>query len=276
MSPSMVFAHNLRKLCEQSTSIAQVARDLDISKVQMNRFLKGSSLPKPAVLQRVCDYFGLDARILLEPINDEELILLAPTTRAPDVGKRFANTLTIAQRSGFEYILSPSAYQGDADYLPSGLYLWWRRSLSRKDTILQIPIRVSIHRGAHVVRGYDPRDYNLGGLRPSNAARDREFRGLVVRHVVGMSMLIHARDRNDSILFSYYSRTGHLGPDLYSGYATLTRPYAPGLGRVAPSLIKRLTGAEANPVRLARLPSFVAPEALPDLVAAELSKTVEV
>lgn len=275
MPPSMVFAYNLRKLCEQSISIAQVARDLDISKVQMNRFLKGTSLPKPAVLQRVCDYFGLDARILLEPIDEAEIALVHPQKATANTRARFANRLTLSQRSGFEYVLTPYSCKADPDYLPNGLYLWWRRSLSQPNTVLQIPIRVSLHKGAQVIRGYDPRDYNIGGLRTSNAPQDREFRGLVTRHVVGMSVVVHARDSNDNIWFCYFSRTGHLGPNLYSGFSTLTRPYAPGIGRVAPSIISRLQGDETNPVRLAHMPDFVPIGDLPDVVADELNKSLE-
>lgn len=276
MPPSSVFSHNLRKLCEQSISIAQVARDLDISKVQMNRFLKGSSLPKPAVLQRVCDYFGVDARILLEPITDEEAEMLsAPPTSSAAV-RRFSNALSASQRAGYEYVLTPTSGKGDLDYLPCGLYLWCRHAFGHAGKALQLPVRVSVHKGAHVLRGYDPLNSSIGSLRASNASRDREFRGLVTRHVVGLSVTFFARDSNDTLCFSYFSRTGHMGPDFYCGYSALTRPHTPGLRRFSPSVLKRLRGQEANPVWLAHNSGVMPMENLSSEIVNELKKPFEV
>lgn len=68
-SVSRIFGDNLRVLCARRPSIASVARDLDINKVQFNRYLTGQSYPKPEVLKQICRYFEVDARILLEPLN---------------------------------------------------------------------------------------------------------------------------------------------------------------------------------------------------------------
>lgn len=63
-----VFGRNLRLLCEQRASPSAAARDLGINHVQMHRYLRGEAFPKPAVLKRICDYFGTDARIMTDPL----------------------------------------------------------------------------------------------------------------------------------------------------------------------------------------------------------------
>ena len=45
-----------------------MADALDVNRVQMNRILNGESFPKPGLLKRICDYFSVDARILLQPL----------------------------------------------------------------------------------------------------------------------------------------------------------------------------------------------------------------
>lgn len=81
-----VFGDNLRLLCGRRPSIASVARDLEISKVQFNRYLNGESHPKPPVLQRICSYFDVDGRILLEPLDvvERRRAEEAAVSRMPD------------------------------------------------------------------------------------------------------------------------------------------------------------------------------------------------
>ena len=65
-----VFGTNLRELSQQATSIAQLCRDLGINRTQYNRYLTGDSFPRPDVLHKICTFFKVDARILLEPLED--------------------------------------------------------------------------------------------------------------------------------------------------------------------------------------------------------------
>jgi len=50
-----VFGENLRLLGKTRPSNASVCRDLDINRVQFNRYMSGHSFPKPNVLQQICD-----------------------------------------------------------------------------------------------------------------------------------------------------------------------------------------------------------------------------
>src|SRR5699024_7323279 len=58
-----VFGNNLRQLVRSRGSISELARELDLNRTQMNRFLNSASFPRPDVLQRICTVFGVDARV---------------------------------------------------------------------------------------------------------------------------------------------------------------------------------------------------------------------
>ena len=64
-----VFGDNLRILSRDYPSISELTRRLGINRTQFNRYLSGESFPRPDVLDRICRFFGVDARILLEPVE---------------------------------------------------------------------------------------------------------------------------------------------------------------------------------------------------------------
>jgi hypothetical protein len=64
-----IFGANLRTLSASATSIAGLCRDLGINRTQFNRYLVGEAFPRPDVLDQICRFFGVDARILLEPLE---------------------------------------------------------------------------------------------------------------------------------------------------------------------------------------------------------------
>lgn len=72
-SPSQlrsIFGTNLEILSRDYPSISELARKLDINRTQLNRYLSGESFPRPDVLARICAFFDVDARILLEPLSE--------------------------------------------------------------------------------------------------------------------------------------------------------------------------------------------------------------
>ena len=62
-----MFGENLRVLAKKYPSISELSRRLGINRTQFNRYLSGESFPRPDVLDRICSFFKVDARILLEP-----------------------------------------------------------------------------------------------------------------------------------------------------------------------------------------------------------------
>ena len=64
-----MFGANLRSLAQKFPSISELSRQLGINRTQFNRYLAGESFPRPDVLARICDFFEVDARVLLEPVE---------------------------------------------------------------------------------------------------------------------------------------------------------------------------------------------------------------
>jgi len=64
------FGQNLTHLIEGKTTVANVCRDLGLNRTQVNRYLNGESFPRPDVLDQICRYFDVDARILTTPLAD--------------------------------------------------------------------------------------------------------------------------------------------------------------------------------------------------------------
>lgn len=103
-----VFADNLTKLVSERGSIADISRDLKLNRVQLARYMKGDASPRATALYDICEYFGVDARILLVPIEE----LRPETSQAKSVGL----SPFIVQR------MEPASQT----LCPDGLYFEWR------------------------------------------------------------------------------------------------------------------------------------------------------
>ncbi len=68
-----VFGSNLRRLARSYPSVSALCRQLGINRTQFNRYLSGESYPRPDVLDQICRFFGVDARILLKPLDKIDL-----------------------------------------------------------------------------------------------------------------------------------------------------------------------------------------------------------
>lgn len=106
-----VFSRNLRLLTNGITSISALCQSLDINRVQFNRYLSGEATPRPLILRRICRHFGVDARILIDPLES-----LPSATRQSADAYRLRSTLDA---------MDPV----DASVLPDGLYAEWKYSL---------------------------------------------------------------------------------------------------------------------------------------------------
>lgn len=59
------FSHNLRSLCADYPSIAQVCRDIGINRQQFNRYLNGAGMPSAHNLRRIARHFNVSESTLL-------------------------------------------------------------------------------------------------------------------------------------------------------------------------------------------------------------------
>ena len=67
---SAVFSQNLKELMGAPPNVSALCRELSLNRTQFNRYLAAESFPRPDILQKICIHFGLDARILLQPLSE--------------------------------------------------------------------------------------------------------------------------------------------------------------------------------------------------------------
>ena len=190
-----IFGENLRRLALERGPLARAARDLDLSKVQMQRYMNGESFPKPAELQRICGYFGVDARIMTTPLDDLRRGQDGPLAAHPD-----PVAAALVEAGAF---LRPSPLHFTADpQFPDGHYIYFRKSMSRPNRIARSCVKIATLAHCRVLRGFDS-----ARLTPAERNRtphaQREYRGLVLRQPVGTTIfMFHAApDRPISSLY---------------------------------------------------------------------------
>ncbi|SEF59995.1 helix-turn-helix domain-containing protein [Jhaorihella thermophila] len=197
-----MFGANLRELSRQYPSISELTRQLGINRTQFNRYLSGESFPRPDVLDRICTFFGVDARILLEPVGEIETPNAALSNPfLKDFLGEGINTLT-------------------EDQFPSGFYRFFRQSFLNADRFITGLVFVFREGGATYVRGYEPKSgMRLQGLPTTPEAR--EFRGFVMRLEDGVALMISHR-KAMTCSFNYLSRAASFDNNYWVGYVTRT------------------------------------------------------
>ncbi|WP_226688333.1 MULTISPECIES: helix-turn-helix domain-containing protein [Ruegeria] len=173
-----MFGANLRQLAQQYTSVSELCRQLGVNRTQFNRYLGGESFPRPDVLDRICRFFEVDARILLRPLDE---IDRSPTHPA-------ASALTDFLGSGPTTLTE--------NLFPAGFYY-------ATETELDDP-KPSRHRLIHarrlpqctLVRGYEPRP----GM-PSAAPTEREVQGIAACAGRQIYILMSSRASQNSRIY---------------------------------------------------------------------------
>ena len=66
MSSHQRFGDNLRRHCNQFSSIAEVCRGTGINRQQFNSYLAGRHVPNSATLRRICNFTGISEKQLFE------------------------------------------------------------------------------------------------------------------------------------------------------------------------------------------------------------------
>ncbi|UYV38850.1 helix-turn-helix domain-containing protein [Rhodobacteraceae bacterium D3-12] len=198
-----IFGANLRQLAKNYASVAGLCRELGINRTQFNRYLSGESFPRPDVLHRVCVFFNVDARILLEPVDS-----IKPATAElfahPDISNFLGN----------------GSARIDEETFPSGFYRFSRPSFVERDLFVIGLVYVYRKDGFCLVRGYEPREAMAQqGL--SADPSSREFRGIFIRQEQGVAALI-ARNRALTCSFNFLSRVSSYENNFWEGYATRT------------------------------------------------------
>jgi len=198
-----IFGDNLRLLAADYASIAGLCRELGINRTQFNRYLTGESFPRPDVLHRICVFFGVDARVLLERVDT---IMAKP------------NDL-LSHSVIKEFLGNGSVHVPENDF-PSGLYRFSRPSFMDDNVFVYGLIQVFRENDYTFLRGYEPKEaMRMQGLRTDAASR--EFRGIVLRQEQGIAALV-ARHRAMTCSFNFLSPVMSYDNNFWEGYASRT------------------------------------------------------
>lgn len=198
-----IFGANLRLLGASYPSIAGLCRELGINRTQFNRYLSSESFPRPDVLHRICKFFDVDARILLQPVN---------TLR-----KEAPSLLNHPFISDY---LGNSSENISEETLPNGFYRFTRRSFVDDSLFLVGLLFVSRIDNHTFVRGYEAKEAMRQQGLPADPV-SREFRGMFMAQEEGIAALV-ARHGAMTCSFNFLSRVASIQNNFWEGYVTRT------------------------------------------------------
>jgi|TARA_Y100000815_G_scaffold220351_1_gene206278 transcriptional regulator with XRE-family HTH domain len=197
-----MFGANLRLLADAYPSVSELTRRLGINRTQFNRYLSGESFPRPDVLDRICRFFDVDARILLEPVD------ALPRHDA------------ILHGAFLDPFLGPAVAHVPETVFPSGFFRFSRHSFLDSTAFVIGLVHVFRDRGTAYVRGIEPRD-GMARQGMSTDLHTREYRGYVSRHDDGVLMVISRRNAMTCSV-NFLARATSFENNHWVGYCTRT------------------------------------------------------
>jgi len=215
-----MFGSNLRSLAQAYPSISELSRQLGINRTQFNRYLSGESFPRPDVLARICQFFDVDARVLLEPVEN------IAHGNDPLCGTYLRDYVGHGVRDVPE------------DIFPSGFYRFSRRSFLDQGRYVLGLVWVFRRDESTFVRGFEARAaMQSQGLPMTREAR--EFRGIVMRQEDGVGALISRRN-SMTASFNFLSRVTSFENNFWVGYVARTVRETAGSDRVVRMVYEHL------------------------------------
>ena len=237
-----VFGENLRLLSKDYPSITALSHALGINRTQFNRYLSGDSFPRPDILDRICRFFDVDARILLEPLS-------AIQPKEDTKGVPYLKDFVVQGARNLE----------EQDF-PSGIYRFSRRSFIDATVFVVGLVLVSRQGPNTFLKGYEtPKAMQLQGLPQTFEAR--EFRGIVLRQEEGIAILA-SRNNAMTSSFNYLSRVASFNNNFWVGYITRTIPESSGGIRATRLVYEYLPQDSASILTAARGSGFCAVDQL--------------
>lgn len=222
-----MFGANLRTLAADYASISELARQLGINRTQFNRYLSGESFPRPDVLARICSFFSVDARVLLQPVDE--------------IGSKQD---PIANPFLRDYVGS-GARDVPEDLFPTGFYRFSRRSFVSDELYIVGLIHIRRDGSNTFLRGFEPKSAMKVQFLPTGTAA-REFRGIVMQQEDGIA-IIATRKNAMTCSFNYLSRVASYDNNFWVGYVTRTVPESVG-GLRATRLVYEYLGKKMSAV----------------------------
>jgi transcriptional regulator with XRE-family HTH domain len=249
-----VFGANLSELVKSERSVAEFSRSLGLNRTQVMRYLDGTAFPRPDVLAAICGHFGVDARILTEPLAVIRAAVL-PSGAALDP--------FLAE------IFGPVT----PEVLPDGLYSEWSNSNIRPGQIVHVIVQFFRRDGACYMRhkSHDPVLLQTA----SKARYSLPFRmrmGRVMPQRGGFAVFERVMGQAQ-VCFSAYTAGYWSHEDIYPGYKLWGHSYAPKLQHThCGSVLQRIPRTTAAYLAAARLPLYRDKAQTPEVVKAALTR----
>ncbi len=224
MSPTevrSVFGRNLRQLCAGGPSISALCQDIGINRTQFNRYLSGEAFPRPDILARICNFFQVDARILLEPLEDLRRTL-------PD---RFLLEMR-------DKLLIGSSRPVDQAVMPDAVYRFWRRSFMIPGKIVTNLALIRTTEDVTLFKGFEE---NIFAQQENPLIRRfprLPYFGLVRQHPDGIS--IYCQDRQGQTNVNFFESGLEANMRFYHGFSLLVRRRIDGMSRMSAAVLERL------------------------------------
>lgn len=247
---------NLRQLTKEASSISALCRDLGINRTQFNRYLAGESFPRPDVLHRMCSFFKVDARILLEPVENIQ-----------------SGTPSLLSHPEIAEFLGASRAEVGENLFPSGFYRYSRRSFMQEHQYVQglaFVYRVDNHT---FMKGFEARQaMQQQGLPATKSAR--EFRGFMLPHEGGVSTMV-CRKNAMNVSFNFLSPIASFDNNYWLGYTARAGQESVGHSRVVRVIYEHLRGGIGEALDVARQAGLCEGEALAPFHYAQLRAETE-
>jgi transcriptional regulator with XRE-family HTH domain len=220
-----------------------LSRQLSINRTQFNRYLSGESFPRPDVLGRICSFFNVDARILLEPV---ELIGRGEDPVSNPYLRDFvgAGTRDVSER-----------------VLPSGFFRFSRRSFLSETQFVMGLVMIFRNGPNTFLRGLETRRAMQMQQLPDHPDA-REFRGFVCQQEDAVAIIVSRRNTMTSS-FNYLSKVASYDNNFWLGFVNRSVPEA-AVGLRATRLVYEYLGNRvADALPAARTAGFFNEEDLP-------------
>lgn len=245
-----MFGGNLRILAKGYPSVSELSRQLGINRTQFNRYLAGDSFPRPDVLARICEFFDVDARVLLDPVGS--FGASEPVLNGPELSAFLGAGLHVSERE-----------------FPTGFYRFTRKSFVDPSRYAQGLVWVWRNRSDQCfVRGYEAREaMQRQGL--TSGASLREFRGLVLRQENAITMNISRRGAMTSS-FNMLHPEASFENNFWVGYVARTVPESISSQRVVRMVYEHLGRGPARALPIARAAGLIPAEKVPPFHLAKL------
>lgn len=216
-----IFGRNLRALCTGSTPVSTLCSEIGINRTQFNRYLAGEAFPRPDILARICAHFNVDARILLEPLEDLRQSI-------PD---RFLLEMR-------DKLLIGRSRPVDPAILPDGMYRFWRNSFMFQGKIITNLALIRTTDGVTMFKGFE--ENILAKQEDPNARRFPRiaYFGLVRQHLDGVSVYCQDRQNQSNISFFEFGLEGNMR--FSPGFSLLLRRRMDGMNRITSAVLERL------------------------------------